>query len=72
MVAKSEITWDKVLHLPANQIPIFMAFLDTLDMQDTTAKKDVSKRIGVASGITFPADFDEIDYGTLDLFVINS
>lgn len=67
MISVPESVLDTVLHLSANQIPAFTAFLDTLTSVDAT-KKDVSKRIGIAKDLTFPSDFDDIDYGTSDLF----
>lgn len=70
MISVSESVLDTVLHLSANQIPAFTAFLDTLTGSDTP-EKDVSKRIGVAKNITFPPDFDDIDYGTSELFGLN-
>ncbi len=70
MISVSESILDAVLHLSANQIPAFTAFLSTLTSAGTS-KKDVSKRIGVAKSITFPSDFDDIDYGTSELFGLN-
>ena len=49
----------------------FTAFLNTLTNTDTPTK-DVSKRIGVAKNITFPSNFDEIDYGTSELFRLDN
>ncbi len=62
---------DKVLHLPESQIPMFISFLETLP-EDGHTKKNVSKRLGVAKEISFPANFDDIDYGTLELFGLGS
>ncbi len=70
MISVPESVLDTVLHLSANQIPAFTAFLDTLTSADTS-DKDVSKRIGIAKDITFPSDFDDIDYGTSELFGLN-
>ena len=67
MISVSESMLDTVLHLSANQMPAFTAFLSTLTCTDTP-RKDVSKRIGVAKSITFPSNFDDIDYGTSELF----
>ena len=71
MISVSESVLDTVLHLSANQMPAFTAFLDTLTHTDT-ATKDVSKRIGVAKNITFPSNFDDIDYGTSELFGLDA
>ncbi len=35
------------------------------------SRRDVSNRIGIAKNISFPSDFDDIDYGTSDLFGLN-
>ncbi len=70
MISVPESVLDTVLHLSANQIPAFTAFLDALTSADTS-DKDVSKRIGIAKDITFPSDFDDIDYGTSELFGLN-
>lgn len=67
MISVSESILDTVLHLPANQIPAFTTFLGTLTGSDIP-QKDVSKRVGIAKNITFPSNFDDIDYGTSELF----
>ena len=66
----SESVLDTVLHLSANQIPALTMFLNTLTSDDES-KRDVSKRIGIAKNISFPSDFDDIDYGTSELFGLN-
>ena len=71
MLTVTEPILDKIMNIPANQIPAFVAFLDSLTSV-SDSKKDVSKRIGVAKDISFPADFDDIDYGTTDLFGLNA
>lgn len=71
MIAMSEPILDRILHLPESQIPMFVSFLDTLP-EVKSAKKDVNKRLGIARGISFPANFDDIDYGTAELFGLNS
>ena len=70
MTSVSESVMDTVLHLPADQIPAFTAFLSTLKSAETS-KKDAGKRIGIAKNIVFPSDFDDIDYGTSELFGLN-
>ena len=70
MITMPETVIDRVLHLPESQGPMFITFLETLT-DSSPLKKDVSKRIGVAENITFPADFDDIDYGTNELFGLN-
>lgn len=71
MTSLSESVLDTVLHLSANQMPALTAFLNTLTSTDTP-RKDVSKRIGIAKNITFPSNFDDIDYGTSDLFGLDT
>ena len=71
MVAISEQTIDKVLHISDEQIPLLTNFVDELINNDVSSI-DVSNRIGIAKDISFPADFDDIDYGSLDLFGLNS
>ncbi len=70
MNAISEPVWDKILHLSAEQIPAFTAFIENLTDAKPTVR-NTANRIGVAKNITFPADFDEIDYGTAELFGLN-
>ena len=71
MLTMTEPILDKIMNIPANQIPAFVAYLDSL-ITDNTPRKDVSTRLGVAKDISFPADFDDIDYGTVDLFGLNA
>ncbi|MCR4749432.1 MAG: hypothetical protein K5877_06535 [Lachnospiraceae bacterium] len=70
MIAISEQTIDKVIHIPAEQIPAFNSFLDGFVHEDSS-NADANKRIGIAKDISFPADFDDIDYGTADFFGLN-
>lgn len=67
MTVISEPVWDKILHLSAEQIPAFTAFVENLT-ETKPVSMNTAKRIGVAKNITFPANFDEIDYGTAELF----
>ncbi|MBR6015045.1 MAG: hypothetical protein IK059_03085 [Firmicutes bacterium] len=70
MITMPETIIDRILHLPVNQIPMLTAFLDTLPKVDYE-KQTVDKRIGIAKDLSFPANFDDIDYGTEELFGIN-
>ncbi len=71
MITMSEPILDRLLHLPENQIPMIAAFLESLPNADIKGK-NVSNRIGVAKNISFPANFDDIDYGTEELFGLNT
>ena len=70
MIAMSEPIFERILNLSESQIPLITAFLDTLS-DEKASKKSVSNRIGIAKNISFPADFDDIDYGTADFFGLN-
>lgn len=70
MITMPETVIDRVLHLPENQIPKLITFLETLT-ESSPSKINVYKRIGVAEDITFPSDFDDIDYGTNEAFGLN-
>lgn len=67
MITVPEQVLDKIMHLPEDKISILTEFLETL-YSDPMPKADVSRRIGIAKSIEFPADFDDIDYGTMELF----
>ena len=56
---------------PFDNVDDFMVSLNATLPSDNPSKH-VDNRIGIAKDISFPANFDDIDYGTTDLFGLNA
>ena len=64
----SAATLDKVANLTDEQFSIVIAIIDEFS-RENKPPFDVSKRIGIGAGkIKFPENFDDIDFGTDELF----
>ena len=66
----STVTLEKIRYLSDDQLSILDAIIDEF-YKKTINSIDTDKRIGVAKGkFSVPDDFDEIDFGTSELFGI--
>ena len=70
MVYAQDNLQDKINSLSEEQYHILNVILDAFNAENQK-KKDVNKRIGIAKDISFPSDFDDIDFGTSELFGID-
>ena len=71
MIQVDDMTIQKLSSLTSDQLIMITTLMN--EFANANEKKhDVSKRIGIAKNINFPSDFDDIDYGTEDLFGLNA
>ena len=69
MIAVTNNVIDQISGLTSEQFDILTALLD--ECSKTSKPSGVGKRIGIAKGkFQVPADFDDIDYNTSELFGI--
>ena len=69
MIAVTNNVIDQISGLTSEQFDILTALLD--QFSKTSKPSGVGKRIGIAKGkFQVPADFDDIDYNTSELFGI--
>ena len=67
MISIVESTWEKIMQLNDEQIPLVNSYIDDI-LKNNQVTSIPKRRLGVASQISFPANFDDIDYGTEELF----
>ncbi|MBQ4511878.1 MAG: hypothetical protein II969_02720 [Anaerolineaceae bacterium] len=64
----STTAYDKIVNLSDEQFSIINALIDEFTRENKRSI-DVNNRIGIASGkISCPDNFDDIDFGTEELF----